>query len=192
MARLGFYFDLRMCIGCRTCQVACKDKNRLGVGTFFRRVQSFETGVYPTATIYHFTSSCNHCENPKCVAGCPTGAMYKAEDGTVQHNDDLCIGCCYCTWNCPYSVPQYMEEKHVVGKCDSCRDLRDVGENPVCVDSCPMRAIKFGNLEDLKAEYGPDLVSELPILERASVTNPSLLVNPKNCANEEKFEEVDI
>ncbi len=192
MGRLGFYFDSRMCMGCRTCQVACKDKNRLDVGTLFRSVQSFETGVYPNATIYHYSGSCNHCENPKCVAGCPTGAMYKAEDGTVQHDDDLCIGCRYCTWNCPYNVPQYIKEKHVVEKCNTCKDLRDNGQNPVCVDSCPMRAIKFGDLDDLKAEYGSGLVNELPILTNASVTSPSLLINPKSCALEEKFEEVEL
>ena len=72
-----------MCTGCRTCQVACKDKNRLDVGTLFREVKSYEVGSYPDVTFYHMTMSCNHCENPACVSACPVGAMYVAEDGTV-------------------------------------------------------------------------------------------------------------
>lgn len=192
MAQYGFYFDMTFCIGCRTCQIACKDKNDLKIGTLFRRVRSFESGVYPKPGIYYYSGTCNHCQNAKCVKGCPTGAMHYGDDGTVQHDANLCIGCKYCTWNCPYSVPQYMEDKNIVGKCDSCKDLRDAGENPACVDACPMRALKFGDLDKLKKEYGPGSVSEIPILPSASVTKPSLLIKPKSCALDPNYKEKEV
>ena len=138
---LGFFFDVTMCIGCRTCQVACKDRNGLKVGIVFRRVRSFETGHYPEALSYNYSGSCNHCKDARCVKGCPSGAMYHAEDGTVQHDRQKCLGCGYCTWNCPYGVPQLDEEAGIVGKCDSCKPLRDAGKNPVCVDAAWNSAI---------------------------------------------------
>ena len=81
MGKKAFYFNMANCIGCRTCQIACKDVNDLEVGTLFRHVDSFETGAYPSAVLYHYSSSCNHCEEPACVANCPTGAMYIDEEG---------------------------------------------------------------------------------------------------------------
>lgn len=192
MSRLGFYFDSNMCIGCRACQVACKDRNRLGVGAIFRKVKSFQTGVYPNPQGFNYSGACNHCAEPKCVAGCPTGAMHVAEDGTVQHDASLCIGCQYCVWNCPYGAPQYIKSAGKVGKCDSCKNLREAGENPVCVDSCVMRCLKFGDLDKLAAEYGPGLVDQIPILPRADLTKPSLLVKPKGCALDPKFKELGV
>ena len=106
---LGFYFDMTRCIGCRACQVACKDKNRLDVGTIYRTADSYEVGTFPKVKMYSFSTSCNHCQNPACVSACPVGAMYKAEDGTVLHDDKLCIGCQACVSACPYDVPQYIE-----------------------------------------------------------------------------------
>ncbi|MHB8073847.1 4Fe-4S dicluster domain-containing protein [Desulfosporosinus fructosivorans] len=179
MGRKGFYFDMTSCIGCRTCQIACKDKNDLKVGTIFRQTRTFEIGVYPTPGVYHYSSTCNHCANPKCVEGCPTGAMHVDADGTVQHDKDKCIGCRYCTWACPYGVPQFIQELGKVGKCDGCKDLRDKNETPVCVDACPMRAIEWGDIEELKVKYGSNTTSDLPILPHSSVTNPSLVIKPK-------------
>ncbi|MDF2789838.1 MAG: dmsB [Neobacillus sp.] len=189
---LGFYFDMEKCIGCRTCQIACKDKNNLDVGVIFRRVRTFETGTYPEGRSYHYSSTCNHCTDAKCVKGCPTGAMYYAEDGTVQHDDEKCIGCKYCVWNCPYGVPQFNERTSTVWKCNSCIDLRDKGENPACVDACLMRCIEFGNLDELKAKHGMDLVKDLPILPSSSITKPSVLINPKNSASNTNFKEKEV
>lgn len=192
MGRLGFYIDTTACIGCRTCQVACKDKNRLDVGVLFRKVRTFQTGVYPKPAMFHYSSSCNHCADAKCVKGCPTGAMHYGEDGTVQHDNDLCIGCKYCIWNCPYGAPQYLKGKKIVAKCDSCIDLREAGQNPVCVDACLMRCLKFGDLDELKKEYGPDLVRDIPILVSSSVTKPTLLIKPKKCALDSKYTEMEV
>lgn len=192
MSKLGFYFDSSSCIGCRTCQVACKDRNRLEVGVNFRKVRTFETGVYPNPNRFHYSGACNHCEEAKCVKGCPTGALHTADDGTVQHDKNKCIGCKYCMWNCPYGVPQFIEERGIIGKCDSCKDLRDKGENPACVDSCIMRSLEFGDLDELAAKHGSDLVQDLPILPSSSITNPSILITPKNCALDPNYEEVEV
>jgi len=192
MGNKGFYYDMSVCTGCRTCQVACKDKNDLDVGANFRRVHTFETGHFPETKPYHYSGACNHCSDAKCVKGCPTMAMHYAEDGTVQHDAAKCIGCRYCTWNCPYGAPQFIKEKGIVGKCDSCKELRDAGGNPVCVDACLMRCIKFGDIDELKAEYGPDLVQEIPILPSADITRPSLLVKPKTAAFNTEFRETEV
>lgn len=189
MKKLGFYFDMNMCIGCRVCQIACKDVKDLKMGTLFRQVRTFETGVYPAPGLYHYSGACNHCTEAKCVKGCPTGALDYAEDGTVQHDKDQCIGCKYCTWNCPYGVPQFIEEKGIISKCDSCKDLRDAGGNPACVDSCVMRCIEFGDLDELAAKYGVSVVQDLPILPSSSITSPSLLITPKKCALDPNYKE---
>lgn len=192
MGQLGFYYDQTACVGCKTCQIACKDRNNLEVGTLFRRVHEFEGGKFPKPYAYYLSMSCNHCKEAKCVKGCPTGAMHFGEDGTVQHDKDMCIGCKYCVWNCPYSVPQYLEAKNIVGKCDSCKDLRAEGQNPACVDACVMRCLKFGDLDELKAEYGDDLVRELPVLPSATQTNPSFLIKPKNEALNQTYKKREV
>ena len=181
----GFYFDMTRCVGCRACQIACKDKNRLDVGTNFRTAKSYSVGKFPKVETYSYSAGCNHCENPACTAICPTGAMYKAEDGTVLHDDELCIGCQACVKACPYSVPVYVEATQKTAKCDACASLRAKGMNPACVDACPMRALEFGDLDELKAKHGADLVSDLPILPNSSVTSPNVLIKAKEVAVKE-------
>lgn len=193
MGKKGFYFDMASCIGCRTCQVACKDKNNLKVGTLYRQVRSFESGKFPKPGFYHYSYTCNHCSNPKCVEACPTGAMYIAEDKTVQHDDSKCIGCKYCTWACPYGIPQYIPDLDKVGKCDMCKDLTDKGENPVCVDACPMRCIEWGDLDELRAKHKDQrLVSDIAILPSSKITTPSLLINPKLAAYEPNCKQKEV
>ena len=149
---LGFYVDVQRCIGCRTCQVACKDRHNLqAAGPRTRRVGSFECGTYPEVGMFHLTVSCNHCDDPACVAGCPTGAMFKSDDGTVQHIDDRCVVCRNCMITCPYGAPQFDEDENMIVKCDACKALREDGRNPVCADACPMRAIEFGDVVELRA-----------------------------------------
>ena len=178
---LGFYVNMERCIGCRTCQVACKDRHDLQeAGVRPRRVESYEAGSYPDVTLFHTTISCNHCEDPACVKGCPTGAMHKADDGTVVHDDTRCVLCKMCMTTCPYGAPQYDPVKDMIVKCDSCKDLRDAGGVPNCVAACPMRAIEFGDMDQLRQEHGDSVTSELSVMPPARYTNPNLLLEPAN------------
>ncbi|MBR5474704.1 MAG: 4Fe-4S binding protein [Lachnospiraceae bacterium] len=182
---LGFYFDMTSCYGCRTCQVACKDKNNLDIGVIFRNTTCREVGAFPAPDAFHFSATCNHCENPACVAACASGAMYKTPEGPVLVDAELCDGCGACVTICPYEVPK-MLASGVVGKCDTCIGLRKNGNNPACVDACIMRAIEFGEIDELKAAH-PDAVSisELPFMPE-DVTGPTTLVSAKKIAYDEK------
>ena len=176
---LGFYFDGNRCSGCKTCIIACKDFKELPVGINFRRVFSMETGTYPKAQAYHYSMACNHCETPACVVNCPSGAMHKGDDGTVQHDDEICIGCQTCVQSCPYEVPQFRKDLGIVQKCDSCIQRREAGQEPSCVAACPMRAIEFGDVDEIVAKHGSDLVKELPFLPAADQTNPNTNISAK-------------
>ena len=187
---LGFYFDMTRCVGCRACQVACKDKNNLEIGTVLRFAKTYETGEFPNVGMYNFSGSCNHCENPTCVSACPVGAMYKAEDGTVLHDAAMCVGCQACVKACPYSVPQFVAAVTKVVKCDACAAQRAKGENPVCVDACPSRALDFGKTEDLIAKYGSDLVKDIAILPDSKITGSNTLIKAKKAALDANYTEI--
>lgn len=192
MGKMGFYFDAANCIGCHTCQVACKDVNRLEVGENFRNVTSYCTGSGYEPHMYHIAIACNHCENPACTASCPTGAMHKDEEtGLVLHDDGVCIGCRSCVMSCPYGHPQMIESLGVVHKCDACAGLRLKGEQPSCVASCPQRVLEFGDVDELRAAH-PDakLVSDCAVLPSSSITSPNLLMEIKDCMLDEDFDEV--
>lgn len=184
MAQLGFYFDQTACIGCKTCQIACRDKNELyNVGEIIRRVETTEVGTFPQVRYFSLSDSCNHCEMPMCMANCSTGAISKDEEtGVVVIDESMCIGCKSCVEACPYGEPVYLEQLGIVRKCDSCITLREKGEKPACVAACPMRALDFGDLEELSAKYGTDLVSDVTGLPDSSQTNPSLLIKAHEMA----------
>lgn len=190
MAKMAFYFNQVQCIGCKACQVACKDKNDLEIGYLFRHVDSFETGTYPTASLYHYSGSCNHCQNPACVEVCPNAAMYIDEaDGTVQHDDEKCIGCGYCEQACPYGAPHVIESLGVSHKCDACYTLRANGEQPACVAACTMRALEFGSYDDIVAAH-PDAVADIAVLPDSAQTGPCTLIDAKPAALETDFRAV--
>lgn len=181
--QLAFYFNASACIGCKTCQIACKDKNDLPVGIMWRRVVAYEGGNWietsgthaPNGVFaYNVSTSCQHCQDPQCVKVCPTGAMHKDENGIVSVNADVCVGCRYCEWACPYGAPQFSEAKGVMTKCDFCKDQIAEGLSPECVRSCPMDALQFGELEELRAKYGD--VAAIEPLPTADITHPSLVI----------------
>ncbi len=186
--QLGFHINSSICTGCKACQMACTDKNDLPVGLKFRKVVQYGNGswvshasqkeVYSPANLFAYTVAfaCNHCESPACVEVCPTTAMHKRDDGIVVIDPEKCIGCRYCEWACPYSGPQFNEAKGQMTKCDFCQDLLAQGQNPACVDACVMRAIEYGDIEELRAKYGTlDAVEPLP---EGGITNPSIVITP--------------
>ncbi|MDR0515380.1 MAG: 4Fe-4S dicluster domain-containing protein [Coriobacteriaceae bacterium] len=184
MAQLGFYFDMTSCIGCKTCQIACRDRNNLyGLGEIFRRVETYEEGKYPAIRYFSTSDSCNHCERPACMAVCPVKAISKVPDsGEVIIDPEMCIGCKSCVSECPYGEPVFIESEGVVRKCDSCLPLRDKGELPTCVAACPMRALDFGPLDELEKRYGSGLVSSVKVLPSPDTTGPSLRILARDVA----------
>lgn len=173
MERLGFLYDTTRCVGCKACQIACKEQNKLGVGDFFRRVETLTAGD----GLVHFSAACNHCQNPACVAACPTGAMYIAEDGTIQHDDEKCVGCGRCVHNCPYGAPSLNKVTGYAQKCGACAKRRKEGLPPACVAACPTRALAFGPLSG--ADEGMTPSDGLPFLPPTAQTEPSLLLRRK-------------
>ena len=179
------------CIGCRACQVACKDKNRLEVGTLYREVHSYTVGTFPEVDGYSYSFGCNHCEEPICLKNCPTGAIYRAPDGTVVQDQSKCIGCRMCVMSCPYGQPKYFPDEGVSGKCDGCYGLREAGGEPACVAGCPNRALKFGEMDELRAEFGPDLnEGSIAVLPSPDETHPNILIKAKDCAQDAGYREL--
>lgn len=181
----GFHVDISKCTGCKTCQVACKALQESPAGVSYRRVCENAGGAWqqnPDSSwnhnvfAYYVSLSCNHCDKPACVAACPTTAMHKGENGLVSVDHTKCVGCRYCEWACPYGAPQYNAELGQMTKCDGCPDRVAQGQQPLCVASCPLRALDFGPIADLRAKYGTSAaVSPLPV---ASLTEPNLVITP--------------
>lgn len=152
----AFTFDASACTGCKACQIACKDKNNLPVGVLWRRVfevsggnwqkqgESWENSVFA----YNLSIACNHCVHPKCAGVCPTDAYVQREDGIVYIDGSKCMGCGYCAWACPYSVPQYNPDLGRMTKCNFCMDELDQGKPPACVAACPMRVLDYAVISD--------------------------------------------
>ncbi len=116
-----FHFDMTKCIGCRSCEVACNEQNGNPADLRWRRIGEIEGGTWPNTSRYYLSMGCNHCLSADCLRGCPVDAYKKdPHTGIVLHSAEACIGCQYCVWNCPYSVPQFNPERGVVGKCDMC------------------------------------------------------------------------
>lgn len=139
-----FHFDMTRCIGCRSCEVACNEQNGNPYDINWRRVGELEGGAYPDTLRHYLSMGCNHCLDADCVKGCPVDAYTKDPiTGIVLHSADACIGCQYCVWNCPYSVPQFNAERGVVGKCDMCQGRLAEGLEPACVNACPEHAIEI-------------------------------------------------
>jgi anaerobic dimethyl sulfoxide reductase subunit B len=167
--QLAFFVDVTRCINCKTCEIACKDFTGAPAGCRPRRVRSFEGGEFPAVFAYNLAMSCNHCEDPACVKGCPAGAYSKRlADGIVVHDPAKCIGCRYCTWLCPYGAPQYDPHEGRVRKCNLC-----LGEaSPACVAACPTRAIEIGPLAEIKSK--PGATAALRDLPSPELTRPSI------------------
>lgn len=164
-----FGFDMGACIGCHSCEVACAEQNGLPPDTVWRRVGEIEGGDHPETRRFHLSMACNHCLEPTCLEGCPTNAYVKLDNGVVQHQADECIGCQYCTWNCPYSVPAFQPDRRIVTKCDMCLPRLEEGLNPACVSACPTNAITVEPV-DVAAWRADHSTADGPNLPSADIT----------------------
>ncbi len=139
----GFEVDLDSCTGCKACVTACHNLNGLDDDESWRSVGMLH-GSNGQPYRQSVTTACHHCVDPACMNGCPANAYEKdAATGIVKHLDDQCIGCGYCTFTCPYEVPQYNARLGIVRKCDMCQDRLAAGEAPACVEGCPNNAIQI-------------------------------------------------
>ncbi len=185
--QLGFVHNNVDCIGCRACEIACKDKNGLAAGPRFRRVMYIEGGTYPDVFAYKVNVSCNHCSEPACLPSCPTGAIWKRpKDGIVDIDSTLCIGCRRCEAVCPYGAPQFDAVENIVKKCNMCVDEIDAGRTPYCVQACMMRVLDIGPIDQLRAgkyptkAVGPNekVVRAVKNFANPELTNPSIVFVP--------------
>jgi formate dehydrogenase iron-sulfur subunit len=164
----GMLIDTTRCIGCRSCQAACKSWNCLpSVQTTFTETGSnprylssntftriiFREVVRPEGEIgwYFVKRQCMHCNDPACASVCPVGALRKNENGPVTYDDSKCIGCRYCLMACPFQIPKFQWESAVplVRKCTFCADRLAIGLSPSCAATCPTQAILFGEKSNL-------------------------------------------
>jgi formate dehydrogenase iron-sulfur subunit len=175
MTVTAFLTDSTLCIGCKACEVACKEWNQIGEDGFswsgnsydntgslghstWRHVKFVENGIVPglggnspDAFSWGFSSDvCKHCENAGCLEACPTGAIVRTEFGGVFIQPDVCNGCAYCVVNCPFGVVERNQEDGRAFKCTFCYDRQKVGLKPACATACPTESIRFGELNELR------------------------------------------
>ncbi len=176
----GFFFDQSRCVGCHTCTVACKNWHSLPPGPLkYLRVYQYEKGSFPNVRVHFQWIPCYHCEKPACVSSCPTGAIYKEPKyGAVLINADKCDGCRICYDVCPYGAPVF--ESDGAGckaqKCDMCIGRLELGELPICVLSCPYRALDFGPISSLKVRYRD--LRDLEDMPASNITGPAVVFKP--------------
>lgn len=183
MEQYGFHFNGKRCTGCKTCMLACKDYHDLSESIAYRQVYEYGGGSWARddsglwqqdCFAYYVSVSCNHCSNPACMEVCPTGAMHKDERGLVSVDAQRCIGCGYCALSCPYHAPKVDRSVGHSVKCDGCTERVAAGLAPICVEACPVRALDFGLIAEVRAQYG--LCADVPPLPDSSETAPNLAV----------------
>jgi len=177
--RVGFFTDTSLCIGCKACEVACKEWNHvpedglnwtgfshdnsegLSADTW-RHVAFIEQPEPLTGHEPNFqrdsdgfrwlmaSDVCKHCTHAACLDVCPTGAIFRTEFGTVVVQADVCNGCGYCVPACPYGVLDKREDDGRIYKCTLCYDRLQDGQEPACAKACPTDSIQFGDLDELR------------------------------------------
>ncbi|HIL03993.1 MAG TPA: aspartate carbamoyltransferase, partial [Candidatus Thioglobus autotrophicus] len=150
------------------------EKNDVPDHIAFRSVGFVEGGSYPNYQRLNLSMACNHCDDPVCLKGCPTRAYTKfAEYGAVLQDPDICFGCGYCTWVCPYNAPQLDPVKGQVSKCNMCVDRLEVGLQPACVAACLGNALDFGVIESVPDDREQAKVS-IPGFPDPEITRPNI------------------
>jgi formate dehydrogenase iron-sulfur subunit len=168
--RAGFFTDTSICIGCKACEVACKEWNgvpeeplgltgesydnsgELGANRW-RHVAFIEQERLVAGDDMRWLMSsdvCKHCTEAACLDACPTGAIFRSEFGTVVIQEDVCNGCGYCVVACPFGVIDRRERDGRAFKCTMCYDRLKDGLEPACAKACPTGSIQFGPLDELR------------------------------------------
>jgi formate dehydrogenase iron-sulfur subunit len=169
MTTVGFFTDTTLCIGCKACEVACKEWNQLpDDGLFFTGMSYDNTVALGASTWRHVTfverpasddnpfawlmlsDVCKHCQRAGCLESCPTGAIIRTEHGSVFVQPDVCNGCGYCVVSCPFGVIDRRPDDGRAWKCTLCHDRLGEGLTPACAQACPTESIQFGPLAELR------------------------------------------
>jgi formate dehydrogenase iron-sulfur subunit len=165
--RVGFFTDTSVCIGCKACEVACKEwnhvpedglrltgmsyDNTVGLGAdTWRHVAFIEQSRAGELRWLMSSDVCKHCTHAACLDVCPTGSLVRTEFGTVIVQEDVCNGCGYCIPACPYGVIDQRERDGRAWKCTLCYDRLTAGMTPACAKACPTESIQFGPLDELR------------------------------------------
>ena len=173
MTKVGFFTDTTVCIGCKACEVACKEWNQLpDDGLVFTGMSYDNTAELGASTWRHvafverpapvvpeshqqpfswlmLSDVCKHCERAGCLENCPTGAIIRTEFGSVYVQPDVCNGCGYCIVGCPFGVIDRRPDDGRAWKCTLCYDRLSEGLTPACAKACPTESIMFGPLDEL-------------------------------------------
>lgn len=172
--RWGMVVDLRRCVGCQACTVACAMENRTPLGSQRTSVTDFETEDSPAPRKVLVPRLCNHCRRPSCVPACPVGATFQREDGLVLVDPARCVGCGYCVLNCPYGARFLNREAKTADKCSLCSHRLDAGLLPACVETCIGKARVVGDLNDPQSA-----ASRLLAQGKAAVLKPEAGTEPQ-------------
>ncbi len=172
--RYAMLIDLRKCVGCHACTVACKSENNVPLGVFRSWVEEQEKGKFPNVARLRLPRLCNQCENPPCVKVCPVKATYPLENGEIIVNYDRCIGCGFCISACPYDARFINPERRTAEKCTYCNDRLAAGLQPACVNTCVTGARVFGDINDPNSE-----ISKLIASKPTTVSKPELNTRPQ-------------
>jgi Fe-S-cluster-containing dehydrogenase component/formate-dependent nitrite reductase membrane component NrfD len=170
----GFLIDNRTCIGCHACSTACKQENQVPLGVHRTWVKYVEKGAFPHSRRFFQVTRCNHCANPPCVRICPVSAMFQRDDGIVDFDPRVCIGCKACLQACPYDAIYVDPNSGTAAKCHFCAHRTEIGLEPACVVVCPEQAIVAGDLDDPGSR-----ISQLVARHPTSVRKPEQGTAPK-------------